>query len=332
MRIDLAGWSREATLGPHEEFCRLFEAADRLGYAGVWFNEFHFAPWPYPSILLLAAGLFARTGRLRIGTSILPLPLHHPLLLAEQVAQLDQQSGGRLDLGIGRGTEPESLAALGIDPAESQARLEEGFAILRGFWTGPRLSWRSALWRFDDVACHPAPAQRPHPPVYVAGSSAATLRFAAREGLPLLFSLEPPEGRQLATYAEALAATGGACRLRHSSLSRYVCIGRDTEDVERQVTRLLAALQRRRCDFAARRGADPDSLPPPDRARFLAEQAIAGTPEQCHAALLALEARSGIGALRCVFNGNGMLGPAETMAGMTLFAQEVLPALPGPAA
>ncbi|EFH11472.1 LLM class flavin-dependent oxidoreductase, partial [Teichococcus cervicalis] len=233
MRIDLAGWSREATLGPHEEFCRLFETADRLGYAGVWFNEFHFAPWPYPSVLLLAAALFARTGRLRIGTSILPLPLYHPLLLAEQLAQLDRQSGGRLDLGIGRGTEPASLRALGIDPAGSQARLEEGYAILRGFWTQPRLSWDSDLWRFEGVACQPAPVQRPHPPVYVAGSSEATLRFAAREGLPLLLSLEPPEARQLATYAAARAATGAACRLRHSSLSRYVVIGPDAAAVER---------------------------------------------------------------------------------------------------
>ena len=89
MRIDLAGWTREATRGSHREFLALFERAERLGFEGVWFNEFRVpdTPWPYPSPLLLAAALLARTERLRVGTSVLVLPLFHPLLLAEEIAE-----------------------------------------------------------------------------------------------------------------------------------------------------------------------------------------------------------------------------------------------------
>ncbi|MFP3442855.1 LLM class flavin-dependent oxidoreductase, partial [Pantoea sp. SIMBA_133] len=80
------------------------------GFDGIWFNEFHFSrdTLPYPSTLLLGADILARTERLRFGTSILVLPLYHPLLLAEQIAQLDFQSGGRVDVGIGRGTDPST--------------------------------------------------------------------------------------------------------------------------------------------------------------------------------------------------------------------------------
>jgi alkanesulfonate monooxygenase SsuD/methylene tetrahydromethanopterin reductase-like flavin-dependent oxidoreductase (luciferase family) len=70
IRIDLAGWTREATRGGHREFLALFERAERLGFEGVWFNEFRVpdTAWPYPSPLLLAAALLARTERLRVGT------------------------------------------------------------------------------------------------------------------------------------------------------------------------------------------------------------------------------------------------------------------------
>lgn len=83
LRIDLAGWSREATLGPSREFFAFFEEAERLGFDGAWFHEFRLLAegGPYPSPLLLAAALLARTERLRIGISALVVPLHHPLLL-----------------------------------------------------------------------------------------------------------------------------------------------------------------------------------------------------------------------------------------------------------
>ena len=329
MRIDLAGWTREATLGDHREFLRIFERADQLGFDGVWFNEFHFRRegLPYPSTTLLAAAVFARTARLRVGLSILVLPLYHPLMLAEQIAQLDFQGGGRIDVGIGRGTDPSTFVALGIDPATSRARFEECYALLRRAWIGPTVTARGAHWHFATVEVGPEPTQQPHPPLYVAGSTGETLAFAAAEGLPLLLSLEPPEGQQLARYREALAATGRPGCLAGSSLSRYVCIGATRVEAERHLDELLPRLHRRRVGFAAARGTPADQLPPLDRDRFVREQAIVGDPQGCYERIVALAREVGTGALRCVFNGNGTLDNGVALAGMDLFAREVLTAL-----
>lgn len=328
MRIDLAGWTREATLGDHQEFLGLFERADRLGFDGVWFNEFHFrrTALPYPSILLLAAAVFARTERLRVGTSILVLPLYHPLLLAESVAQLDWQSGGRIDVGIGRGTDPSTFVALGIDAATSRERFEESYTILRQAWIGPTVTAQGGCWDFAEVGVGPPPVQQPHPPLYVAGSTRETLAFAAEQGLPLLLSLEPPEGKQLAIYREALAASGRPGALAGSSLSRYICIRATRAEAEQHLDELLPRLYQRRVGFAVGRSTPADQVPPIDRERFVREQAIVGDPQACYDRIVALTRELGTGELRCVFNGNGTLDNTTALAGMDLFAREVLPA------
>jgi len=119
--------------------------------------------------------------------------------------------------------------------------------------------------------------------------------------------------------------------LRRSSLARYVCIGTDAASVQSQLDGLWAQLQARREFFAARRGVPPEQVPRIEPERMLREQFIHGDPAQCHAQILALRARSGIDALRCVFNANGLLDNTQALAGMTLFANEVLPALREPA-
>ncbi|MDG2527923.1 LLM class flavin-dependent oxidoreductase [Caulobacter endophyticus] len=317
MRIDLYGWTRDATRGDHRDFLSLFEEADRLGFDAVWFNEFHFQdpPQPYPSTLLLAAALFARTERIRVGTSILVLPLHDPLLLAEAVAQLDWQGGGRLDVGIGRGTNPETFATLGIDHGQARERFETAYDAMVRVWTEP-LS--------DSHRASAPPLQQPHPPIYVAGTTTETMAFAARRGLPLLLSLEPPELRQLANYADALAQTGGASAIARSSLCRYVCVGRDMADAEAAVDDLLSRRQVARDAAARARGAPGVPL---DRQKVLAEQVVWGDPDQCARQIHALRESVGVGELRCVFNGNGVLGNDAALAGMRLFADTVLPAV-----
>lgn len=317
MRIDLYGWTRDATRGDHRDFLSLFEEADRLGFDGVWFNEFHFQdpPQPYPSTLLLAAALFARTERIRIGTSILVLPLHDPLLLAEMIAQLDRQSGGRLDIGIGRGTDPQTFTILGIDHAQARERFEAAFDIMLQVWTQPLSA--------EHRASAP-PLQQPHPPLYQAGTTPETLAFAARRGLPLLLSLEPPEGRQLATYDAVLAETGAASAIARSSLCRYLCIGRDMAGAQAAVDDLLARRQTTRDASAKARGAEPT---PFDRDKIMSEQMIWGDPKQCIAQIAALRQTRGTGELRLVFNGNGVIDNDSAISGMRLFAEAVLPAV-----
>jgi alkanesulfonate monooxygenase SsuD/methylene tetrahydromethanopterin reductase-like flavin-dependent oxidoreductase (luciferase family) len=331
IRIDIAGWTREATVGDHHAFLSIFEEADHLGFDGVWFNEFHFMdpPIPYPSTHLLAAAIFARTGRLRVGSSVLVLPIHHPLMLAEEIAQLDFQSGGRLDIGIGRGTSADTFVSLDIPHEEARRRFEASLRIIRAALSDGRVASAEGPWRFPETVVGPVPVQRPHPPIYVAGSTAETLDFALSEDLPLLLSLEPPEGRQLAIYRSLVERSGRRSALGRSTLARYVNIAPNTAAAEAALDSLFDALHVRRLHFAALRGEKPENVKRPDRSTVLRDQFIHGTPEACMVQIQALAAATGIRHLRCIFNGNGVLTNEAALTSMRLFAREVMPAFSG---
>lgn len=327
-RIDLAGFAREGVLGDHRALMRLVERADRLGFDCIWFNEFHFRrdELPYPSTLLLGADILARTERLRFGTSILVLPIYHPLLLAEQLAQLDIQSAGRLDIGIGRGTDPSTFTALGLSPEDAKARYAEAIDVLIGAWTQPATSNTGRFWPFADVAVGPPPVQEPHPPIYAAAVSEESIALAVERGFPLLLSLEPNEARQLPVLKTQIARLGAsAMLLRTSSLSRYViCAGTDRQAID-TLDDLTKRLNARRAALARQRGhPEPE---PRDRQIMQTDYAIAGTPEACLAQMQALFASTGPQSIRCLFSANGLISNADALAGMELFASEVMPAL-----
>ncbi|TCO21316.1 alkanesulfonate monooxygenase SsuD/methylene tetrahydromethanopterin reductase-like flavin-dependent oxidoreductase (luciferase family) [Kribbella steppae] len=139
--------------------------ADRLGFDGVWLSEHHLTgDGMLPSPLVMAGVLAARTSRIRVGTNILVLPLHHPLRVAEDAAVVDLVSGGRLTLGVGQGYSEREFAAFGVDRRRRGALLEEGVRVIRSAWS------------------EVAPRPRGKIPIYVAGVTAAGLRRAARLG------------------------------------------------------------------------------------------------------------------------------------------------------
>jgi len=328
MRLDISGFARGGRAESHASMLQLCEDVERMGFDGIWFNEFHFQnpPQAYPSTLILASAVLARTRRLRVGTSIVVTPLYHPFLLAEEAAQLHWQSGGRFDLGIGRGTHPATLAALGIAAESTRDRFEQSFGIMRDAWTIGSSIDDSACWPASDVSVGPfLPGETV--PVYVAGTSRDTLGFAAREGLPLLLSLDPPETAQLETYGAVLAETGRQSRLQASSLSRYVCVAPTTALAMDKLDALLPRMHERRLGMARAAGRATHSIAMPDRAAAMARQVIAGSPEDCVAQLTALRSKTGIDAVRLVFNGNGIVETAEALEDMELFARQALPVL-----
>lgn len=146
--------------------------ADRLGFDTVWMPEHHLTPdGMLPSPLVMAAAIGARTRRIRIGTGILVLPLHHPVRVAEDAAVADLISGGRLILGVGQGYAGREFAAFGVDRRRRAALLEENVAVLRR---------ALSAGRDDDPAVTPGPGRRI--PVYVGGVTEPALRRAARIG------------------------------------------------------------------------------------------------------------------------------------------------------
>ncbi|MGP9791226.1 LLM class flavin-dependent oxidoreductase [Roseinatronobacter sp. NSM] len=327
IRIDLAGFARDG-LGDHAQIMALVREADALGFGGIWFNEFHFdrANLAHPSLLLLGAAVLAVTERLRFGTSILVLPLYHPLLLAEQIAQLDRQSGGRLDVGIGRGTNPQTFRTLGLDPDQARFRFDAALDIIRMALGDGVVTHDSPFWSFSNVSVGPPPVQCPHPPIYMAAVSRDSIDLSARLGLPLLYSLEPNESRQFAPYVAALTRQKQDGRaLQASSLSRYVLVDRDRSAALDRLDALTHRLNVTRAQRAKVSGTAPPA--PRTRAQMLEGFAVAGTPEDCVAQILALSDRFQTRSIRAFFSANGAIPVPQARDAMRLFAATVLPVL-----
>ncbi|MFI5269070.1 MAG: LLM class flavin-dependent oxidoreductase, partial [Chloroflexota bacterium] len=143
-------------------------ASEELGFDSVWANEHHFDAYGglVPSPPLLLSAVAHRTSRVRLGTSVVVLPLHNPVEVAEQLAMLDLMSGGRLEVGIGRGYVKTDYEALGVPIAEGQERLLESLEVMLRAWRNEPLSYHGKHYRFEDVDVWPKPEQQP-PPIWV---------------------------------------------------------------------------------------------------------------------------------------------------------------------
>src|SRR6476646_173610 len=102
------------------------QAAEALSFRNMWLAEHHFSTYGYLSRpLTFALHLANKTKRLRIGTAVIVLPLHHPLIVAEEIATIDLLTGGRLDVGLGRGYQNYEFERLGVELRQSRERWEE---------------------------------------------------------------------------------------------------------------------------------------------------------------------------------------------------------------
>ena len=162
--------------------------ADGAGFDGVWLVEHHFfreySHCPAPEVIFGA--ISQRTERMRIGHGVVLLPFNHPVRVAERIAALDILSGGRMDVGVGRGVSPLEYEVFGGKMVESRARVDEGLEILRRAWGGEPLSFDGQFWSFPEIDVVPKPLQKPHPPLWTAAVSPETFPMAAEQGLGVL--------------------------------------------------------------------------------------------------------------------------------------------------
>src|SRR5579884_2817994 len=183
--------SEEADFDSAEGFRDFIEyniEAEALGFHGTFVVEHHFTGYGQVSATInLLTWLGARTRTLRLGTAVMVLPWHNPVLLAEQAATLDLLSGGRLDFGIGKGYRYNEFAGFCIDMAEAEARFEEALHVLtRAFTADAPFSHHGRYWRFDNIVVEPPSAQKPHPPFWMGAGSASSVREVARRGYDLM--------------------------------------------------------------------------------------------------------------------------------------------------
>jgi len=212
------------------ELCRLAEA---LGFDTVMLGHHHFQAGQQSDPLAFLSAIAVETTALRVATAVFLLPLHHPLEIAERVATLDQLSAGRVSFGVGLGWNPVEYQAFGASLRERGARLEESLGLLRRLWTERDVAGTGRFWRFDPVTLEPRPVQRPHPPLWVAGTATAAIERAARLGSHWL--CDPVQtldevARLRGVYERACAAAG---RTPAWLLRRYVWLGRDRSAMQR---------------------------------------------------------------------------------------------------
>jgi alkanesulfonate monooxygenase SsuD/methylene tetrahydromethanopterin reductase-like flavin-dependent oxidoreductase (luciferase family) len=151
----------------YEERLQLLQGADAAGFFGYHLAEHHATPLgmaPSPALFLAAAA--QRTRRIRLGPLVYLLPLYNPLRLIEEVCMLDHLSGGRLELGVGRGVTPYELGYFGVDAAGTRAIFNEALAVLLAGLTHERLTFAGEHYRYHDVPMELHPLQRPYPSLW----------------------------------------------------------------------------------------------------------------------------------------------------------------------
>ncbi len=164
--------------------------SEQLGFDEVWLTEHHFIDYGLSvDPATLASAIASRTSRVRIGLAAAILPFHDPIRLAEQLALVDIISGGRLDVGVGRGNRPSEFTGYRIPQVESRERFDEAVQIIQRAWTEERFAYHGRFFQIPEVRVIPKPLQRPHPPLYQVCVSPDSIESTALRGWPMLNSI-----------------------------------------------------------------------------------------------------------------------------------------------
>ncbi len=173
------------------EFARF---AERLGYDYLTCGEHVMFHGPVANSLIALSVAAGATEKIKLMSSIVLLPLYNPVMLAKQTAVLDAASGGRYHLGVGIGGEfPKEFEAIGVPVKQRASRSNEALELIPKLWTEKNVTFEGRYTRFSGVTLEPAPTQKPHPPIWVAGRKEPAMRRAAKYAdgwLPYMYTPE----------------------------------------------------------------------------------------------------------------------------------------------
>ncbi|MEX2236132.1 MAG: LLM class flavin-dependent oxidoreductase [Dehalococcoidia bacterium] len=319
----------------YEELVRDCVTAEDLGYDAIWLAEHHFWYDGHSNALLTILGaMAAETDKLKIGTSMLLLPIHDPLRLAENIACVDHLSGGRLRLGFGLGYREEEFDAYGISMRQRASRTDETLELLLKLWRSDEpIDHEGRHFTYRGPVCRPKPLQSPHPAIAMGGFVPATVERAARFGFGIYLG-PVMNGEQAAGLLDIYRANLSD---EHAQKPRDVGILRDFWVAETEAE-LEEGRQRLRNYYGEtvalgwRLFRDEAGTPiGPDRGRLLRAYVdasvgagIIGTPEQVTRELKQFE-QLGFDHIQLRFRFDSQ--PAEKIhKAMRLFAEEVMPA------
>ena len=249
---------------------------DGLGADLVWFTEHHFVEDGYlPSWVPVAGAMASITGRVRFGTDICLMPFNHPIRLAEDLAVLDNLSGGRVEIGLGMGYAPHEFRGFGFPKSHRLSLMNEGIEVLQRCFTGERFSYFGKRYRFDDVKIAPVYVQEGGPPLFVAAmSKAGALPPPAHYDTHFL--PQGPRARSFDPWVAELERTGRNPRDYRVGIIRSVLVTDDRDrdwPLIREAERYRMALYRRFFEESGEGFGDQGDPVP--------QTWIIGTAEQC---------------------------------------------------
>jgi len=229
-----------ARLADVPQFARKVE---QLGYDYLACGEHVMFRGPITNSLICLSVAAGATERIKLMSSVVLLPLYQPVLLAKLTSVLDVASGGRYHMGVGVGGEfPDEFAACGVPVRERGARANEALELIRRLWTEDCVSFEGRYNRTTGITLAPKPAQKPHPPIWVAGRKEAAMRRAALYGdgwLPYMYT--PAMVRQsIETIAEFRAARGRSMTDFRVGLFIFVCIMANRDEARAQAIQTLS--------------------------------------------------------------------------------------------
>ena len=297
--------------------------AEGLGYESAFIVEHHFTGFGQVSATLnLLTWIGARTTTLRLGTAVVVLPWHNPVLLAEQAATLDLLSGGRLDFGVGKGYRHNEFVGFRIPMEDAQARFEEAIDIITKSWTSnERFSVHGKFWQYDDIVVEPPTIQKPHPPFWQGAGHPESIRRVAARGHNLLLDQFAPMDDTIArfnVYRDAMIANGFGFDASQVGVARAFFVARDEAEKEAAVDRRVAA-QRRLHGISQRPDGNNTAsiMAFSDTREASEESALYGNPDQICRKIEKLQAA---GVEYMLLNGGG-----TSRENLRRFAREVMP-------
>ena len=287
------------------------QAAEELGFRNMWLAEHHFSTYGYLSRpLMLALHLANKTKRLRVGTAVIVLPLHHPLVVAEEIATVDLLTGGRLDIGLGRGYQNYEFERLGVKLNESRQRWEEQVDIILLALRGKPFSYDGTYYQIPETSVFPTPIQQPHPPIWVTAQSLPSVEATVRRGFNLIsggFGIPIERLREFRQELDRHIAAYRPNHALHVGTQRPVYVTTDEADARaaaeqaRWNQRVTLSL---RHDYARVERGHAIAVPfdnEPTTDEILEQFSVIGTPEQCIRQIRRIREVMGIDHFNCSF-------------------------------
>lgn len=324
MQFGMFGSAQAKRGGPNDdsgagfrEFVERNVEAESLGYHSTFLVEHHFTGFGQVSATLnLLTWIGARTTSLRLGTAVIVLPWHNPVLLAEQIATLDLLSNGRVDAGIGKGYRMKEFEGFSISMDEADARFEECLEVMLKAWTSDTpWSHQGTYWQYNEVVVEPPSTQKPHPQIWMGAGSPRSVKQVAQLGFNMLlgqFDSFEMIAEEVALFKSEVESLGRVFDPMSVAVARSVNLVDSTAEYDQALESRMAA--RRRTQNLALR---PDFQDTRDSAEA---GTIYGSPDQVSEKIQALH---DIGIEYVLLN-----APAG-ISTLRRFAEDVMPGFPG---